>query len=73
MRSIITDNLSKNGISMSVTLLHGGILLIVNAISLPRQYYNYLVMGFTIPTPKGGTNLMSDSLEKTEGARKEHI
>lgn len=39
---------------MSVTLLLVCTLLVVNAISLLRQYYNYLVLGFTTPTPKGG-------------------
>lgn len=47
---------------MSVTLLLVCTLLVVNAISLRRQYYNYLVLGFTTPTPKGGTNFTWQTL-----------
>lgn len=43
---------------MSVTLLPVRTLLVVNAISLLRQYNNYLVLSFTTPTPKGGTKLI---------------
>lgn len=46
---------------MSVTLLLVCTLLVVNAISLLRRYYNYFVLGFTTPTPKGGTKFIQQT------------
>lgn len=43
---------------MSITLLYICTLLLVNVISLLRQYYGSLVLGFTTPTPKEGTKLI---------------
>lgn len=45
-----------------MTLLHVCTLLLVNAISLLRQLYNSLVLGFMTPTPKGGTKLTRQAL-----------
>lgn len=69
MRSIITANFSKKGISASITLLLVHTLPIVNEISLLRQYHSYLVLGFTIPTPKEGTKF----IYQTQGVRNEQI
>lgn len=47
---------------MRATLLLVCTLLVVNAISLLRQYYNYLVLDFITPTPKGDTKFTHQTL-----------